>query len=99
MTKRFIVATDPLTPDQEKIFHQKLLPAGWWHWLPNFWLIRDNTDSLTAASIRDSLRNINGSARCLVLEVDPITWAALTKKDQHGRGMAQWITDHWSSKP
>lgn len=95
--KYFVVATDPMTPDDEKTFRASLSESvAWWHWLPNFWLLRSRDDDLDAKGIRDTLRRTAGEIRCMVLEVDPITWAAMTKKNAKGKSMTEWLGKHWS---
>ena len=96
MAKRFVIATDPLTADQEKALKDVLDSAIWWHWLPNFWLVKDGSESLTAGEIRDAVKRISPIARTFVVEVDSITWAALTKKDSKKRDMASWLHEYWS---
>ncbi|HTV70624.1 MAG TPA: hypothetical protein VMF90_19005 [Rhizobiaceae bacterium] len=99
MTRRFVVATDPLTPEQEKKFQESISNAGWWHWLPNFWLFKDYRDEHTTDSIRDILFKMDSTKRCIVLQVDRTTWSAVTKKDEKGRDMVQWIKDIWQVEP
>jgi hypothetical protein len=96
--KRFTVATDPLTPDKEKALSEALKDVAWWHWLPNFWLVHDPNAKYTAMAIRDTIRRIDATVRCLVVEVEPVTWAALTRKDAQGRDMAAWIRTRWDAK-
>ena len=97
MAKYFIVSTDSMTADQEKLFHGKIREhrLGWWHWLPNFWLILDSGDDLTAAEIRDFVGDVARSVRCMVLEVDPRAWAGRTRPDAQGRDMADWVKRNW----
>ncbi len=97
MTKKFVISTDPLTAAETEALKDVIRPASWWHWLPNFWLVKDTKDELTAESIRDSIKRINTTARCVVLEVEPGTWAALTKKDAQGRDMGSWLKSTWSN--
>jgi hypothetical protein len=95
VTKRFVIATDPMTADEEKAFRKALGNMAWWHWLPNFWLVKDRFDRLNVFEIRDAVRGVNSTLRCLVLEVDHKTWAALTRPDAQGRDMAEWIKSTW----
>jgi hypothetical protein len=96
--KRFAVATDPMTAAQENKF-KEALGGGvlWWHWLPNFWLLKDTQDRHTAASIRDIVFETNNTIRTVVLEIERSQWAALTKKDSQGRNMSDWLHSDWSS--
>ena len=97
MTRRFIVSTDPLTADEETKFAEAVKIAAYWHWLPNFWLLVDPTRTLNAESIRNAVKAINSTKRCLVLEVEAKTWAALTKPDAQGRDMGAWIKSTWDN--
>lgn len=95
MARRFSVATDPLTPDEVKALKDALKVGAWWHWLPNYWLILDRSDRLTADAITTIINEINPRVRALVLEVEDINWSALTKKDGKGRDMADWLRNTW----
>lgn len=97
MTRRFSLATDPLTPEEEKSLKEKLKGLAWWHWLPNYWLIIDTKDENTVNSIRDILFNINKTKRCIVLKIDKSTWSALSKKDAKGTDMCDWIKNDWDT--
>ena len=95
MTKRFVIATDPLSTDEEKAFIEFIKRYGWWHWLPNFWLAQDSSDVLTVTKIRDEIHKINAAARAWVFEVEPVTWSALTKEDSQGRDGTDWMQRHF----
>ena len=97
MTKRFVIATDPLSRDEEKALIKFINRYGWWHWLPNFWLVQDGKDVLTVDKIRDEIHEINKTKRAWVFEVEPISWAALTKEDSQGRDGTDWVGRHWFS--
>lgn len=100
MARKFVVATDPLNADQEKSFIEKFKVysgLGWWHWLPNFWLVIDVTNNLDASTLNSFVREISGAkARCIVFEVKGHTdWAAQTRTNDAGQDMARWIKDEW----
>ena len=95
MTKYFCVSTDLMSSEQTKALKEAIGKAGWWHWLPNFWLVKDTSGTLSVTSIRDAIYEISSKTRCVVLEVNPETWAALTKPDEQGRDMADWIRKNW----
>lgn len=97
MTKRFVIGTDPLTPEQVTQFKNALSGAGWWYWIPNFWLVKDTQGVLTPNIIRDRLFDITRTVRCVVLEVEPQGWAALTRPDSSGRDMAAWLNQTWDT--
>lgn len=95
MTRRFIVATDPLTSEQVQQLKTRLGGCGWWHWLPNFWLVKDSADAITVTMIRDWIHSINGDARALVMQVEETTWAALVKPGANGKSMSEWLKNTW----
>jgi hypothetical protein len=97
--KRFFVSTDPMGAKQERELKDKLGHVGWWHWLPNFWLITDRSESLTAGRIRDYIHELDSSVRAIVMEISCEDWAALTKPDSEGRDMAAWLNDTWKDDP
>lgn len=98
MTRKFVLATDPLTAEQEKSLADKLSPAVYWHWLPNFWLIVDKSETLTASAINKFIAEITDrSRRCLVTQVEAQRWAAQTRKDDKGNDMADWIRRNWEN--
>jgi hypothetical protein len=92
MTSYFTVATTTLTADQERELAQrwKLLP--WWHWIPNFWLLKDPTGLATAASLRDTLVQVAPTARAMVVEMDPKTWAGMFPETGDVR---DWLRNNW----
>ena len=97
MTKRFVVGTDTLTAEQVKVFKDSLTAdAAWWYWLPNFWLVKNRSETLTAAAIRDAVKRAAPNARCFVMEVNNGSWAALSRKDAKGRNMTDWIKETWT---
>jgi len=96
MTKRFVIAVDPLTATEEKSLKSALEGAAWWHWLPNFWLVVDDGDQFTTESIRNAIGKIKSSARCIVLEVDEKGWSGRMRPDAQKRDMGRWIRETWS---
>lgn len=98
MTKYFIVSTDPLTDLQIRAFKAALPEkAGWWYWLPNFWLIKDPTESLSVSILMDKVGAITSQARAIAIEVDKRTWAARTRKSASGGDMAEWLRSNWNT--
>jgi hypothetical protein len=95
LAKRFVIATDPLTPDQEKALTQFASQYLWWHWLPNLWLLKDEAGTLKVATIRDQLSAMDQTLRCIVMEVEEKDWAARSSPDSKGNNMVDWIRAHW----
>jgi hypothetical protein len=94
MSKYFSIITDQLTDEQEREMGEKFRSFGWWHWLPNYWLIADLTETLSAVRIRDMIREINSSSECFVLEMTPITWASQGTSGGDERRRT-WLRNNW----
>ena len=98
MSKRYVLATDVLTAAQEIELRKKIGTGGYWHWLPNFWLLKFSDPSVNAEKIRDWVKEIAPTARSWVSEVEPVApWAGSFKPDAQGRDMGAWMTSDWES--
>lgn len=97
MSKKFILSTDPLGPEEERRVKEKLKGMGYWHWLPNFWLIKSKSDDVTAGQLNSIIEEVAPHARCFVTEVEANTWAARTLPDAQGNDMAKWIRNEWQT--
>ena len=93
MEKFFVVGTNKMSIEDEKVFKVKLEKRGliWWHWIDNIWLIKDKRGSISCSDIRNLLE-----ARNLVLEVEPITWSGRGPASDD-KNMFKWIKNFWSS--
>jgi len=103
MKRRLIVALGAGATDQQHTAFTSYLKltfpnAGWWHRLPNTWLLIDLTGSMTAVAIRDAVLTIFPNVHCLVLEFrqdGTSTWAGFGPSagilDMFG-----WINEQWS---
>lgn len=98
MKKRFIVALDSSTSEQDKIFinYLKAKNVGWWHWLNNLWLIYTDTGDLTARKIRDDLNVIYPTTNKIIFELsgDSDTWSGFGPSSEE-RNMFKWIHENW----
>jgi hypothetical protein len=90
MKRRFILSTEQLTPLQETELKLTFAAASWWHWLPNTWLIVDQTNTVTVEKIRDGFRKVAFDKQCLVLEIEPKGWASMEKTTPHGV-LSDWV--------
>lgn len=97
MARYFTLSTDPIQPEETRAFQEKIESCAWWHWLPNYWLIVDPQEQLTASVIVDHLHAINPRTRALALQIERIEWAALTRPDEQGKDMAGWLRRTWGS--
>ncbi|ADU11997.1 hypothetical protein [Asticcacaulis excentricus] len=96
MAKFFVLSTDQLTAQQITQLKNKLGKViGWWHWLPNFWLIKDPKDEMQVGQLTQYISEINPMARCIAMEVDPVNWAARARNDSNGKSMTAWIEGEW----
>jgi hypothetical protein len=100
MKKRFVVCLDAsATREQEQEFLNfvKSNRYGWWHWLPNTWLIVDGSGNLDRAVLRDEVVTSYPEVFNLVLEIPAEVlglWSGFgvssPKKD-----MFKWIRENW----
>ena len=95
MKRRFVVAVDRLTSEQEKALVAYLKDGGlaWWHWLPGVWLATTRREDVNAAQLRDALRDIARPKRLLVLEVgEHKDWSGI----RNDKKMFDWIRSTWA---
>jgi len=92
MFRYFTVATDGLTDEQNRALAEAWKPYGWWHWLPNFWLIKDSTGVLSAHVLRDEILRVAPTTTAMVLEVEPKDWGGMFPEVGPQR---DWLRDHW----
>ncbi len=98
MSKKFVLSTDPLTAQQEQALRDKLTNMGFWHWLPNFWLLKSFDETMSAIKIQTMFTEIAPLARCLVVEVIPTgTWSARARPDAQGNDMVTWLRSNWDT--
>lgn len=93
MSSRFVVLTGNTTPYEDLAISGFVKNRfGWWHWLPNSWLIVDPHGKLTAQSLRSDLHEIAPNAQVIVLEFTPTgdTWAG-----QAPPNWFDWFRETW----
>jgi hypothetical protein len=96
MTKWFVVGTESITAEQEKSFIAYIHDEhgfGWWHWIPNFWLIT-GSGSISCDEIRDKLLEIAPGKDSIVVEVNPVTWTGFGP-NQGKENMFAWFYTTW----
>lgn len=91
MTKYFTIAAAGLTATQEKSLTETWAKYAWWHGIANSWLLRDHTDTFTAASVRDTIRAIAPNTAVMVVECVPTTWAGMSV----GEPNREWLRKFW----
>ncbi len=92
MKKRFILVIDNPTKEQQNAVTQFFKnQLGYWHWFSDVWLLTDSSNTWTAVSLRDKVKELVPGARLLVFMVESNhTWAAFGKE-----GMFNWLDKTW----
>lgn len=67
--KRFAVFLKSESPFQVQALKARLAVQGFWHWTPSAWIIMDSTNTFTADSVRDMLRETHPNVHSLVIEI------------------------------
>jgi len=98
VNKRFVVLVGSATKEQNDAFlrYIKANNLGWWHWLPNAWLLKGTNTQLKAANIRDAARDVFGKANNFVIELNEEgeTWSGFGPKTET-KNMFAWIHKNW----
>jgi hypothetical protein len=64
----------------------------WWHWIPNFWLLKTKT-VLAPTDVRDKLKTIIPDGRFIIIEhVGTRDWAGVGDPK-----MYPWLNEHWDT--
>lgn len=100
MRRRFVIAAQGLTSEQETKLREYLASHGaWWHWISNFWLLTGTDIKVTTADIRNHIKSLNADVRTVVFEFPEDTdWASLGKKNDAGKDMTDWIKNTWGKR-
>jgi hypothetical protein len=91
MTKFYSIAISNVTAEEERTLAEAWASYGWWHAVPNFWLVKDPMNLTTAAGLRDQILRIAPTARTMVVEIRPETWAG-SSMDPSNR---DWLRQFW----
>ena len=98
MNKRFVVLLTSATKEGNDAFLNfiKKNKLGWWHWMPNTWLLKAVNTTLKASDIRDAAREAYGFANSFVIELNEEgdTWSGFGPKTDK-RNMFAWIHTNW----
>ena len=98
MKKRFIVCISDFTKDKDVKFIEFIRNnrLGWWHWLPNTWLLSDPNGKLSVKQIRDQVRQIYDNEHVLVIEINNVgdTWSGFGPSSEQ-KNMFKWIKNNW----
>lgn len=92
--RRFVVGTGRSTAEQDTSFYQSLIARwpllGWWHNLPEMWLLVDLNDTCTSSEIRDIAKTAFPSLHLMVIEISSGTWAGVGDPNE-----TKWMDQSW----
>ena len=99
MGRRFVLAIQGLSPEQEHQVSQLFAVGNWWHWISGVWLIVDSTNRLDTQTIRDMVGTVDRNARRLVLEISSPgkLWAGFGPSGGE-QDMFRWIREQWEEE-
>ncbi|SRR6266705_5348567 len=98
MKKRFVLALDQASQEQQEDFRKYVIGAGlnWWHWIPGLWLLIDYRGQWTAELLRNKATQFYPGATIFIVELgeNVDTWAGFgpSTGDQN---MFPWLFDNW----
>src|SRR5260221_6827461 len=97
---RFIVAISDAEAEQRDAIsiYLKSRGFGYWHWMPDLWLLTTTDSAFTAESIRDVVMNVAPSVNIFVMSVDHppprgMVWSAASPKEWW-----EWLNKNWTSR-
>ena len=98
MSKKFVVSVEGLSVEEQILLRDFIVKdaSGWWHMIEGIWLVVAVTDRLTVSNIRNEIMNISKASKMLVLEVSPITWAALGPESED-HSFSRWVKEYWTA--
>jgi len=92
---KFIVATSDATAENRDAISRRIksLGFGYWHWMPDLWLLT-TFSALTAESIRDDLLKVAPGVNIFVMPVaappQGLNWALYSPTE-----WAEWLNQNW----
>jgi hypothetical protein len=96
--KRFIVAVESGTKEQQDAFTEYLRGQGfgWWHWIDNLWLLVDSTGKTTGSDLTSQVNATFPTLNCMVFELsaDGDTWAGYGPRTE-ASNMFTWMRQNW----
>jgi hypothetical protein len=98
MKRRFVIAVDGLTAQNEKLLQDHLLQYGyWWHWISNLWLFVTRDEAVSATEISEKIVSLQDDhPRVFVMEIpEDVTWTTFGKKNKKGQDMSDWLKKTW----
>ena len=98
--RRFIVAIDGMTKEEERKFIEWIRSEGfgWWHWISNLWLLTSRSEETSAKKIRDQIGELSDHRHNLVIEIpEDIDWQGYGPSNEK-RNMFNWLKTTWLDK-
>lgn len=99
MGKKFIIALDKSNTVKNKamVEYLKERKFKYWHWLSNLWLVTTRDETVTAAIIRNEVRQVYEKEHMLVIEISNSgdTWAGFGPNSEK-RNMFKWLRITWN---
>lgn len=102
MSNHFVVGVEDLTKDQEADFSKYLTDngCGWWHRIPNFWLVTDPSSRHTSKSLSDKIHSYNMSSQIIVTSVNPVDFYNFYSSTDTEKTSLKWLGQFWlNQKP
>lgn len=96
MSRRFALFTDQVTKEQENAISRSFAPdMGYWHWLPNSWLLYQDDEKWDAQGIREKIRALVPGVFVMVIEIQGGNkWAAFAPPNWY-----HWMHQNWKPDP
>jgi hypothetical protein len=92
--KHFVVAINSPTSEQREAvvgYFKDSSRFGFWHWMPDFWLVYTNNPAITSAAIRDEIQVLAPGLIFAVFCVIPNQdWATYSDPK-----WADWLNQNW----
>jgi len=96
--KKFIVALNSSTKDQDEAF-QKIIHEngwGWWHWVDNFWIVTSSSTELGSQELYKKVQVAYPGVRMLISEMENVsTWWGFGPNSEE-KNMFKWLFDYWN---
>lgn len=93
--RKFLVALDFSTAQEQTVLTELFLGKGWevWHWLADLWLLSNVPEDVTASNVTELARSFPGLRlrKLVVMQIDgdPVFWGAITKDAW------PWMRNNW----
>lgn len=94
MRKAFALVTQNATAENQDAIRERLSPFGWWHYMPDFWLLVDATGTWNATKLRDAVSEVCPGLVHYAFEISPgADYAGFAIPAWH-----EWLRTEWQKK-